>query len=476
MVSGDARRSGGLTADERAASSLSRAKSVGIKAWAAIGCAVVFVLATLALGKIWGAVELLLVGALFGFICSPMTNGLERHGVPRGLAALAALLVMVAALVVLLVLLFPPFVREAIEVLQQVPSYVSQARGAIASFWDAYGSSKTSEVQQNLDQMVNAASNLGISASSDLLEKLSSGLMDNVMSLFSNTVTLFLGLVLGYWFAKDYPRIAREFRIVAGPDHERSLSVMLCVMSRSMGGYMRGIVITSLLDGILSFVGFSLIGNPYAGLMATLAGVLHFVPVIGPWVSAAMATSLALFVGPLLAIETLMVAVIATNVVDNVISPLVMQSAVKVHPALSLLGIMVGSALGGTLGMILAIPLTAAIRSVFVYYFESRSGRQLVSYDGALFRSTPFHDGEGKILPAYDALDDDAFFENTLLVDREDAPHSVPADRPSPVRRTLAERVLAVAGREGRARARAPRPGSRPGADADAHNGENGRP
>lgn len=184
-----------------------------------------------------------------------------------------------------------------------------------------------------------------------------------------------------------------------------------------MGGYMRGTVITSVFDGLLSWVFLALVGHPYAGLAAILVGVLHFVPVIGEWVAVAFAVLLALFESPMLAIVALLGSVVIQNLTDNVVSPLVMRSAVKIHPALSLVGLFIGNSLGGVLGMLLAVPLTAAIKSVFVYYFESRSGRQLVSYDGALFQGTPFHDAHGGVEPAFDALDDDRFFMGSRLVD-----------------------------------------------------------
>lgn len=437
--------------EEAARKSYVRARRVGTRAWALIGCCGVFVLAVLALGRIWPAVELLLVGVIIGFICSPITNALESHGVGRALGAFLALVVVLAVLVAIIVLLGPPFVTQLIEVLQRVPTYVNQVRGAIATFWSNYGSSKTADVQASLDQYVNTFASVGTNASSQMLQNLTSGIVTNVFATVSNLFTFFLGLVVAYWLAKDYPVITREFSVIAGPSHSDELSVLLAVVSRSMGGYMRGIVITSATGGLLSFIGFVLIGHPYAGLMGITVGIFHFVPVIGPWIAAALAALLALFVSPWLGLFSLIVSVVAQNVTDNLISPLVMRSAVKIHPALSLFGLVLGEAVGGILGMALAIPLTAAVRSVFVFYFETRTGRQLVSYDGALFKSTPFHDEQGAILPSFDALDDDSFFESTRLVTPSSRPVAIAAERPQHARRTIGEVLSDALGKGTRA-------------------------
>ena len=409
--------------------------------WTMVGCCVVCALAVRVLGLVWPAVELVVVGVVIGFICSPITNALERHGVPRAAGALVALVVVVAVVVAFLALFLPPFLQQTVELLAHVPAYLEQVQDALGRFWAQFGSEDTEGLQSMVDQAVGVVSAHGMDLASNAMDQLTSGLVGRLTSSVGFLGTLFLGLVVGYWLAKDYPVMAHEMAVVSGPRHERSLTVMLAVLSRSMGGYMRSILFTSLICGALSFLGLAAVGHPYAGLMGIVIGIFHFVPVIGAWVSAAMATLLALFVSPLLAIETMAITVVAMNVTDNVISPLVMRSAVNVHPALSLLGIVLGNALGGVFGMVLAIPLTAAIRSVFVYYFEQRSGRQLVSYDGALFRSTPFRGEDGSVEPAFDALDDDKFFEDTLLVRPESAPQVEPAKRPAGVRMSLRDEI-----------------------------------
>ena len=393
-----------------------KALHVGAHAWALIGVLVAVALVAQVAGLVSQALELLLVGVILGFICSPVTNWLEDRNVPRALAAFLALVFVLAVFVLVVVLLAPPFVSQLMQVLQRVPYYVEQVRSAIADFWTQYGTSETADVKESLDQTVASLSNLGVKMASDATAKLSNGLISNVVSTVNNVFTIFLGLVVAYWLAKDYPGIVREATVIAGPRHRDDLLVLLSILSRSMGGYMRGIVITSTVGGLLSFLGFSLIGHPFAGLMGIVVGIFHFVPVVGPWLAAAIAALLALSASPMLALESIIVSVVAQNVTDNLVSPLVMQSAVRVHPILSLTGIIIGNALGGVLGMALAIPLTAAARGIFVFYFEKRTGRQLVSEDGRLFKGDRFANDDGSPKPASDALDDDDFLKGSRLV------------------------------------------------------------
>lgn len=403
------------------------AKRYAITAWAVVGCAVVVVLAVKALGLVWPAVELFLVGVILGFICSPVTNALAKRGMPRGLAALVALVVVAAVMLGLIAALLPPVVQQTLELLRMVPYFVARAQAALTDFWNQFGSTDNAAIQNIVNQLASSLGSSGTELASKALDTLSNGLVTNLMDAVGHVTNFFLGMVLAYWFAKDYPVMVREFAQISGPEHEGNFTLMLAVMSRAMGGYMRSIVLTSCICGAASFVGLALLGHPYAGLSAVIIGLFHFVPVIGAWVSIILAGLLGLIASPMVALETLVLTIIIVNVTDNVIAPVIMQSSVRVHPALSLVGIMIGEALGGVLGMLLAVPLTAAIRSVFVYYFETRTGRQLVSREGAIFKSTPYRDKQGNIQPSFDALDDDKFFEDSLLVSGHAAPGQAPA-------------------------------------------------
>ena len=385
--------------------------------WAIVGAIVLFLLAVRGLAVVGQAVELLLIGIITGFICSPITNWLEDRRVPRSIAALLALLIVVSCIVALVALFVGPFARELMALLRNVPSYFSQVEDALGTFWDTFGSSSSTNVQSTVNALVQVLTEAGSGIASDLARNLSTGLVANLTDLAGHSVTFFLGLILAYWFALDYPKIMRELAVIAGPEYDEEMVLTFAVLSRSMGGYMRGTLITSLANGLMVAAGLALLGHPYAGLLGIATFVLHFVPVIGPFLSSISAVLLGLFVSLPCAFWTLVITVVAQNVTDNVLSPLVMRSSIKIHPALSLLGIIIGGALGGAVGMLLAVPLTAAIKGFFVYYFESHTGRQLVSKEGAFFGSTPFNYADGRPQPTFAAPADDTFIAGSRLPD-----------------------------------------------------------
>ena len=401
-----------------------------LRIWSIVGLIVIAAAILNVMGILAPVIEFFAVGAIVAFVMSPIVNFLEHHGVPRGLGSLIALVIVVAALVGLVLVLTPILLGQFMEVLDRLPFQLRLAaeslNGLVSRFKTLNNSPLKGYLDDNLPSIVAMASRYV----SQLAGEIGRGVFPFISGAASQLFVIFLGLVLAYWLACDYPRMHREVCTIIGQEKETSYRFMVAILSRSVGGYMRGMIITSICGGVFAYIGFLIIGHPYAALMAIFTGILHLVPVVGPWISAAIATVLAFMFSPLLALWTLIVTMVAQNVTDNVVSPKVMQSSVQVHPAMSLTALVVGSALMGPIGMVIAIPLCAALKGIFVFYFENETGRQLVAYDGAVFKGTPFLDAEGHPVAAYDALGDDSFVYESELIGDEAAPEGSAVPKP----------------------------------------------
>lgn len=389
-------------------------------AWACIGIIVLLAIALFIAGKLSKALELIFVGSILGFLASPITNWLEDRKIPRGAASGVGLLTVILIMIGALVIATGPIMAESLKFLRAAPSYFNQLQDMAVHVWDQFDAPQFASVKGIANSLVADISRSAIQITQDLARTISSSAVENIMSISDHLVTIGLGFILAFWLAKDYPIIIREFAIIAGPKRQDELVLMCSLLARSVSGYMRAQTITSVVNAAIVYVAFLIFGNPFAGLIAVVTGVLHFIPVIGPFISLLIATLFGLVTSPAQALIAFIIMSVAGMVTDNIIAPLVMRDTIKIHPALSLVGIIVGSALGGIPGMVLAIPLTAAARSAFVYYFEAATGRQLVSPEGAIFQSLAYRDLEGAPIPLYDATSDDSFLAHSRLADAID--------------------------------------------------------
>ena len=163
--------------------SVQKWKQRGLMVWTAIGLAALFALALYVLGILGQAVELLAIGAIVAFICSPVTNWLEDRGVPRGISALIALVLTLIVLVGFLILIAQPLVFELTTLLKNAPSYVSQIGAMVREFWQTFDTQSNPAVRQTVELAIEQASSIGISVASGILSWLSTSALGNISSM-----------------------------------------------------------------------------------------------------------------------------------------------------------------------------------------------------------------------------------------------------------------------------------------------------
>lgn len=398
--------------------------------WIVIGAIIIASVALSLIGSLSSVLLFLSVGCLSAFVASPIVNWLERHRVPRGAGALIGLIVVMVGLILLIALVIPMVTGQLIDLLRDAPSKFSALGAWVVRMESEYAVVEHLNDIVQLDSIFTAAQDIVNQALSGLLAAVRDGIVPMVNNIASTVFIVFLGFVLAFWLACDYPRINEEICRVLPEGKADDYRLMVAVVSRSVGGYLRSTVINSVIQGFLAFVGFTIVGHPYAGAMGVLSGVLNIIPVVGPSISAALASLIALVYSPIMALWTMVMAMLSQNITDNVIAPKINQSTMQVHPVLSLTALVVGSTFGGAAGMIVALPLVAVIKSLFIFYFETRTGEQIVSYEGALFRGAPFRDAQGNPVPAFDALGDDSFVADSQIIDESSVPEAEAMPKP----------------------------------------------
>ena len=156
---------------------------------------------------------------------------------------------------------------------------------------------------------------------------------------------------------------------------------------RAFNGWLRATIICAVIAGIITAIALRIIGVPYAAALGFISGLFYVLPYIGPIFTAIVVGVIGLLVSPLICIVSIIVTIVLHNVVSNLISPKLMGNSVNVHPAVILIVILIGGAVGNIWGMILAIPIAAALQSILITFYETRTGNTIATPDGALFRT-----------------------------------------------------------------------------------------
>ncbi len=192
---------------------------------------------------------------------------------------------------------------------------------------------------------------------------------------FSSIFTFFTLLVLSYFLLAEREQLPQKLSwIIKTPEQKHKLTKLLDMVEEQLGGWVRGELILMLIIGILTFIGLTALGVPYALPLAILAGLLEIVPNIGPTIAAVPAIAIAfLSNGWVAAVAVLILNLVVQQLENNLLVPKVMKASANVNPLASIIAILVGLKLGGVMGALLGVPLYIVARTVyFTYFYEHR--------------------------------------------------------------------------------------------------------
>jgi len=190
----------------------------------------------------------------------------------------------------------------------------------------------------------------------------------SVLSAIFGIFTLFV--ITFYWTTER----ARVKRLVLGQVRLERRDHAYDVWDRieeKLGGWVRGQLILSAIIGVMSAVGYFLLGLDYWLALAIIAGVTEVIPFLGPILAGTAAVAVALTESPQTAIFTLIFVVALQQVENAVLVPRVLQNAVGLSPLSVILAVLIGGAVLGPLGAIVAIPVAAAGQVLVMELLES---------------------------------------------------------------------------------------------------------
>jgi len=278
----------------------------------------------------------------------PIVSWLTRHRVPRWLGVVITLLGVLAIVAAFLAVAIPRITAEATTLVHQLPHYAR-------------------ELQNHNSQLgrLNAKYHVE-SRLSKLISSHGSSLVGGVLSVGAVVVSavssFLLVAVLTVYFLGGLPRIKLfAYRLVPATRRTRTILLTDEIFSR-VGGYVLGNALTSLIIGVGTAVWMLAWGIPYPFLLAMFVALIDLVPVIGSYLGGAAVVLTALTVSLPVAIATLAFMVVYKLAEDYFIVPRVMGRTVQVPATVTLVAVLIGGALLGIIGALVAIPVAAAGR------------------------------------------------------------------------------------------------------------------
>lgn len=309
------------------------------------------VLVVLGVGLVFLLHELLLVvltAVVLASAIEPATSRLMRFGVPRILSVVTIYLFIALMMVLFFSLFVPPLLHEANSFLANLPTYMETMNVGVEdlTFTGAEGASITSQLLQ-FREMLSSSTSLFAAAE----------------SVFGGIISFALIVVLSFYFAAQERGLDDFLRLITPVKNQEYILNLWKRSQVKMGRWLQGQLMLSAIVGIFVFIGLAFLDVRYALLLAIVAALFELIPVFGSILAAVPAVAIGLIDGgPTAALLIVVLYTVINQVQGNIIYPKVVQKLVGVPPLVVILAIIAGAQLGGFLGILIAVPIAAAVQ------------------------------------------------------------------------------------------------------------------
>lgn len=322
-------------------------RDLGFSAWLLVGAAAALVGAITLLSMTQTIVMPVITAAIIASVATPIVDWLSRRGIPRALGAAIVFLVIV-------------LVGIAVGIMF-LTGIASQADGLSA------------HLQEGVDEIQSLVQELGVGAEtardanahgsssvSEGFKALTEGLAFGLDRLASLAIFLSFTALSLFFILKDAPKIGAFVERHLGMPVPLAHS-MLGRIAASLRGYFVGVTVVAAWSAAIVGIGALALGVPLAGTIAVVTFLGGYVPYIGAWTAGAFAVLIALGgQSPEAALALAVIVLLANGVLQQLIQPIAYGAALGLHPLAVLIVTIAGGCLFGTIGLVLAAPLTSA--------------------------------------------------------------------------------------------------------------------
>ncbi len=300
------------------------------------------------------------LGAAIAYFLDPLADKLERYGISRLWATVLIMLVFGLFVVVGLVIVLPLLIDQLVDLISRMPGYLQSLRDLAISTLQRWFGDQWITAKLQLDGTVKDLAQKAAGWAGQLLTSVWSG----GLAVVNFVALIVITPVVTFYLLLDWDRMMQQISNWLPRDHADTIRQIGRDIDSVMSGFVRGQVTVLMILGVFYVVGLTLIGLNFGLLIGLGAGLISFIPFVGPAVG--------FLVGGTVAVvqfwpdwhwvaAVLSVFLIGQVVEGNVLSPMIVGDRVRLHPVWLMFALFVFAYLFGFVGMLLAVPVAAAI-------------------------------------------------------------------------------------------------------------------
>jgi predicted PurR-regulated permease PerM len=309
---------------------------------------VVLVISIYIFWQIRQALLLAFTAVVIATVLNRVVRRLERSGMKRSLAVPLTMVGVLVVLALFIAVIVPPFVNQFQQLIELLPQGIEEFRGWLNRLQNFVPASVLERLR-------------GTGGLIPQIQDLVGRLFDNFLALFANTLSVVLSAllvtVLTIMLLAEPSKYRWAFMQLFPSSRRVRISEVLDKCDEALSGWAIGILFNMTVIAVFSGMGLWILGVRLPLANGLLAGLLTYIPNIGPTLSVIPPAVLALLDAPWKALAVLVLYIAIQQIESNILTPLVMQRQVSMLPAITLLSLVVFGIFFGILGLILALPI-----------------------------------------------------------------------------------------------------------------------
>ena len=303
-------------------------------------------------GQLTTTMTILVIAFFLTLALNPIVEWLIGRGLRRALAVLVVFSGLLVTIGLIGMLVVPPVVSEGSALVAQAPDYVDRA---LRTPWLQRLDAEYEIIQRGQEELTKRLQDGSLAA------QVFGGVLGAGRAVVNGVFQLFTVLILTLYFLATLPRIKHAaYAAIPASRRPRIVSLSEEIMRRT-GAYAAGQGLVATINAIASYVMMTVVGVPYAAVLAVVVGLLGLVPMVGATLGAVVVGIIAFLTEPRMALIVGIYYIVYQQVENYVIVPRIMTSTVSVPGAVTIVAALAGGTLLGVLGALLAIPVAAGL-------------------------------------------------------------------------------------------------------------------
>ncbi len=307
------------------------------------------------------------IALLLFYLFNPFIDFLEKHKVKRVYGVGLLFLILIGLLGLGIGLLFPLLREQVTSFIENFPSFVDSLLESVTGWVETLPFGQ--EIETFIEEGENFIAGIPDNIDQYLTDGLS-GLSTVVSGLTNIVVTIVTFPIILFFLLKDEQKFANGVLSVSPPKWREDLVRVSSEVNSQVGAYVKGQLIIATSIGVMMFIGFTIIGLEYNGVLAIIAGFTSIIPYIGPTLAFIPALIVALIDSWSMVLLLLVVWMVVQFVDGNLIEPNVMGKQLNVHPLTIIIVLLVMGDLIGLFGLIFGVPIYAILKVIVVHGFQ----------------------------------------------------------------------------------------------------------